>query len=817
MPDSPAKPIDPAATAADGELEPMKEETRSAAKELETSKKELQSVNQALSTVNHELKKSVDELSRANADLTDLIASTDIGTIFLDRHLRIQRFTPSVEKIFNLIPGDLGRPLSDITHKLTYADFISDAEKVLHDLELIEREVRAGKTSWYLARIAPYRTAENRSAGVVATFIDVTRRKRAEEKLQESAAALARQTRIFDTTLSSIADFAYIFDKEGKFVFANQPLARLLQLQPEEMVGKNFSDLNYPPELAEKLHRQIRHVFETKQIVRDETPFTNPGGQEGYYEYIFQPLLGPDGKVENVVGSTRDVTHRRKNEQALSESEERFRQFAENSADVFWILDAKTLLLEYLNPVYEKMFGLPREEVMADPQRGLKLVLPEDRQETASGIPRAMAGETFTRIYRIVRPTDGEQRWIRDTGFPIRNEAGEVFRIAGVAQDVTDDRNRAEALEDSEERFRLLVEGARDYAMMMVDPSNTIIYWSAGAERVFGWTADEALGESGELIFTPEDRAREREEKEMEIARVNGVAPDRRWHLRKDGSRIWVDGVMRRLDDENGELRAFAKVARDATDQKTIEEALRHARDEMEQAVLDRTRDLLATNTELEQTMKQRQQLEKELLEISEREKRRIGEDLHDMVCQELTATALLLKSKAKKIESESKVAAEILEESAQTVNRNVGLTRDLARGLQPTDLKGPGLKQALRALADQACESSEIKCHFKAARGVRVTDDTVALHLYRVAQEALKNAVKHSGAKNILIHLDKSETNVCVSVQDDGKGFSVKRRSKGLGLHIMRYRANALGGELKIEKRRNGGMDVTCKIPLKQ
>jgi two-component system sensor kinase FixL len=97
------------------------------------------------------------------------------------------------------------------------------------------------------------------------------------------------------------------------------------------------------------------------------------------------------------------------------------------------------------------------------------------------------------------------------------------------------------------------------------------------------------------------------------------------------------------------------------------------------------------------------------------------------------------------------------------------------------------------------------------------LTNDTVALHLYRVAQEALKNAVKHADAKNILIHLDRSETHLCVSVQDDGKGFSPQKRSKGLRLHLMRYRANALGGELKIEKRGRGGMDVTCKIPNKQ
>jgi PAS domain S-box-containing protein len=355
--------------------------------------------------------------------------------------------------------------------------------------------------------------------------------------------------------------------------------------------------------------------------------------------------------------------------------------------------------------------------------------------------------------------------------------------------------------------------------MFLLDPENVITFWSAGAERVFGWTQDEAIGQSGNLIFTAEDKAKGAAEKEMGIALAEGRAPDRRFHVRKAGSRFWADGVLMRLDDERDEVRGFAKVARDATDQRTAEDELAHARDEMEQRVLERTRELVAMNNELEQTMAQRQQLERELLEISEREKRRIGEDLHDMICQELTATALFLKSSAKKLGPKNAGAVEVLEQSAETVNRNVVIARALAGGLQAIELSASGLKHALQELAAQACENTGIKCHFKVGRGVRVPDDAVALHLYRVAQEAVTNAVKHSGAKNILIALDHDKTHVCISVQDDGKGFSVERRrkGKGLGLHMMRYRANALGGELKIERRKTGGMDVTCKIPEKR
>lgn len=177
--------------ASNEELQAMNEELRSATEELETSREELQSINEELTTVNSEMKVKVDELANTNSDLQNLMASTSIATVFLDRELAITRYTPSAVELFHLIPTDLGRPLAHLKHCLDYPELISDAERVLRTLVPIEREVKE-ESRWFLARLQPYRTLEDHIAGVVLTFVDVTERKNADVAMREHMEELTR-------------------------------------------------------------------------------------------------------------------------------------------------------------------------------------------------------------------------------------------------------------------------------------------------------------------------------------------------------------------------------------------------------------------------------------------------------------------------------------------------------------------------------------------------------------------------------------------------------------------------------------------------
>jgi two-component system CheB/CheR fusion protein len=218
------------------ELQAMNEELRSATEELETSREELQSINEELSTVNLELKSKVDELGHTNSDLHNLMGATAIATIFLDRQLRITRYTPPAVSLFNLIPSDVGRPLTDLTTQLAYPELAADELNVLRQLVPIEREVQLTDGTCYLARLLPYRTIEDHIAGVVLTFVDITERKHNEEALRGARDEL--ETRVKART-ADLADVNNALRKEVlERIAAEQRvrdlLARLVSTQEDE-------------------------------------------------------------------------------------------------------------------------------------------------------------------------------------------------------------------------------------------------------------------------------------------------------------------------------------------------------------------------------------------------------------------------------------------------------------------------------------------------------------------------------------------------------------------------------------------------------
>jgi PAS domain S-box-containing protein len=266
----------------------------------------------------------VEKTERKEAEnLASTILETITDAFFaVNRDWRFNYVNPQAERILGRSPGDLlGKEIWEAYPGLVGSDFEPVYRRAMQ--ERIDGSVTSfypDHDRWYEVHVYP--TPD----GISIYFRDVSESKRAEAEQQRLSAEVERQARVFDTTLSSITDFVYILDREARFLYVNKALLDLWGLKLEEALGKDFFDLKYPRELAEKLAAQVRQVFETKKGLSDETPYVSPSGAAGFYEYIFSPVFAADGKVEVIAGSTRDVTERKRSveqlRQAAAEREE---------------------------------------------------------------------------------------------------------------------------------------------------------------------------------------------------------------------------------------------------------------------------------------------------------------------------------------------------------------------------------------------------------------------------------------------------------------------------------------------------------------
>ncbi|MDB6110889.1 MAG: Integral rane sensor signal transduction histidine kinase [Pedosphaera sp.] len=236
---------------------------------------------------------------------------------------------------------------------------------------------------------------------------------------------------------------------------------------------------------------------------------------------------------------------------------------------------------------------------------------------------------------------------------------------------------------------------------------------------------------------------------------------------------------------------------------------LRKLHKELEERVRQRT--VAMTNE-----MQERRRLEKELLGISEREQRRIGHDLHDSLCQHLTGTALAGQVLGERLAEKSLPEAAAAIHLVELVEEAIDLTRTLARGLHPTELEGEGFMDGFRELAANITERFQISCKFECSEAVRINAPAGAIHLYRIAQESITNAIKHGKASQMIIRLDKENDLVRLMISDDGVGLPENaRQGQGMGLRIMAYRASMIGASFSIESLPRRGTRVLCTLPL--
>jgi len=281
-----------------------------------------------------------------------------------------------------------------------------------------------------------------------------------------------------------------------------------------------------------------------------------------------------------------------------------------------------------------------------------------------------------------------------------------------------------------------------------------------------------------------------------------------------DGNIHWINGRGQILKGEDQKAVRMLSLGVDISDRKQVEEQLRLAYEEMERRVQERTIELIRSNQTLQTEITERKRVEKEILEISQKEQRRFGSQLHDEVCQELMGIMLLAKVLTQKMEREGAPEAIELKGISELIDKSVTHAREMARGLYPVELEGTSLMRSLRALALRTQDLFMISCEFHCPKPIVIDDNNIATHLYRIAQEGVNNAIRHGKASQIQIGLLEDQGEVSLSVKDNGVGIIQSiQKPRGIGLNIMKYRARMIEGSLTLEANQPQGVILKCVL----
>lgn len=849
------------------ELQAMNEELRSAAEELETSREELQSLNEELTTVNSELKTRVEELARANSDLHNLMSATQIATIFLDRALQVMRYTPPAAPLFNLIPSDIGRPIAHMHRQLDYPELSADAEQVLRTLMPVERELHENGR-WFLSRVLPYRTVDDHIAGVVLTFIDISERRKAEMALRASEAWLKGQNEAFQAALrdaplaaalaplvkiasvwqqSNIQSAFYIVDQAGTglthvagmpdayaecvdgFRIGEDSLACGLSVATARPVIT--ADVANEPRwapwlwLAEKYGYRACWSFpietEHKVIGTFAMYFDTP--REATQEDLdFALNLARIAAV--IVSRYQEVDDRGRAERALRRSEERLRLAVEASdlATWEWKADPDEFVL---NERYFAMAGMAPQRNAIASDMFFARIHADDRERVQEELQSALAtGAPFQSEFRMLPDTGGEC-WMSGYGRAIENEGdGKAARMSGVLVDVTESKQGEEALRESRERLQLIVENAREYAIIAMDKERRITNWNVGAESILGYTADEIIGQPADLVFTAEDRAAGIPQREAQQAFAEGLARDERWHLRKDGNVFWGSGIMHAMRNAQGAAIGLVKIFRDQTSELYAKTAIEQSRQHLQQA--------------LKET-----ELARDEAEVAGKAKDRflavLSHELRTPLTPLLLAAHQLSRDDA--LAPLSRHLAEVIQRNgrlqAQLIDDLLDVTR-IATGKLVAERTRISLRTIIECALEISLSDLEAKQQRIALEMADGFDELLAdaKLLQQVFWNLIKNASKFSpkgGTVSVVVTLN--DANALIAFHDDGVGFEpgtelhifepfeqggsgVTRQFGGLGLGLSIVKANveAHGGTVRAASGGSGkGAVFTVTLPL--
>jgi PAS domain S-box-containing protein len=432
----------------------------------------------------------------------------------------------------------------------------------------------------------------------------------------------------------------------------------------------------------------------------------------------------------------------------------------------------------YVSPQIEAALGYSREEWLEDPVRWYEHIHPEDKQRwSLEAAEMFLSGKPLRSAYRVVA-RDGRVIWFQCDARMMRRENGRPWFIHGVAFDISD-LKRIEEERKEERNFISAILDTVGALVVVLDDEGHILRFNPACELTSGYSMEEVQGKCfWDLLSLPEEA--DRFKATFQILRTDLLPQNHQttWVTRHGDERLiaWTTTLLPGIGANSGYV--------------------------------------IATGIDITE----RKQLEKAILDISAREQRRIGQDLHDGLGQHLTGIAFMAKVHETRLAEKGSPEATEAAKIVQLVNQAIHKTRELARGLHPVLSDSQGLMSALQLWAAETENLFGVSCRFQCDSPVLIYDDSAAAHLYHIAQEAVNNAIKHGEPRRILIRLTAEQGRGRLVIKDDGSGITEGAvHSRGMGLHIMKYRSGMIGGALEIRADAPRGTIVICTFPVKE
>ena len=523
---------------------------------------------------------------------------------------------------------------------------------------------------------------------------------------------------------------------------------------------------------------QSDDTFERVAVAEEEDmragcafPIRIDGTVLGVMVFFSRDIRAPDeGLVQmfSVIGNQiGQFAERRQAEEALQRTAERLGRAQEIAGLGSWEYDLETGTMIWSEQMY-RLFGVDPDTFCPSLELVKDFLPSDDRARFEEALAQVRDGTESVRLEHRLH-VDGERRWAFTQGEVEGN------RLVGTTLDTTELTQTKKALEESEARAQAILETTVD-GIITIDPDGIVESFNPAAEAIFGYDAEEVIGENVKMLMPPPYRDEHDEylRSYHETGRRNIIGVGREvTGLRKDGSTFPMDLAVSEV--ELGDRTIFTGIVRDISE---------------------------------------RRRLETEILNVSEQERRRIGQDLHDGLGQMLTGIGLLSQDLARQLEDEGHERADDMAEITEHIKEADQYARDLSHGLIPVDVEANGLPEALRRLSDNAERLFNVECAFQEVDTALVHDNTTATHLYRIAQEAVNNAVRHGDADHVTLRLAAGDEQIRLQVRDDGTGFDEDDvTDAGMGVHIMNYRARIIGGTLDLNSTLGEGTVVTCTL----